>query len=88
MMITDIYVVINSNDQRERLKEAFKEASFSLNILDIRGKEKKKAWALKSHWAAKLDPFAIVMDGDRAVKVFYSETGENIIESLINFLQL
>lgn len=83
----EVHVVYNEDSQRERLEEALKESPFSFTFIDVRGKEKKNAWALKSHWAAKQDPFAIVMDEDKAIKAFYSETGEDIINSLINFLK-
>lgn len=84
----DIYIVYNDNSQRERIEETFKESPFSFTFIDVRGKEKKNAWALKSHWGAKEDPFAIIMEEDKAIKAFYSETGEDIINSLINFLKL
>lgn len=83
----EVHVVYNDNSQKERLEEIFKESPFSFTFIDVRGKEKKNAWALKSHWGAKEDPFAIVMDRDKAIKAFYSETGENVINELIKFLQ-
>lgn len=83
----DIHIVYNEDSQKERIEEAFKESPFSFTFIDVRGKSKKDAWAVKNKWAAKLDPFAIVYNEDRAVKAFYSETGEDIINSLINFLK-
>lgn len=50
-------------------------------------KDKKKAWSLKSHWGAKLDPFIIIMDEDKPIKAFYSEA-ENSINNLILYLNL
>lgn len=82
----EVYIVYNDDLQKERLEEAFKEPPFSLTFIDVRGKEKKNAWAIKNKWAARLDPFAIIMDGDKAIKAFYSETGEDVINSLISFL--
>lgn len=84
-MITEVRVVYNDDSQRKRLEEAFTEPPFSFTFLDVRGKEKKNAWALKSHWGAKEDPFAIVMDGDKALKAFYSEA-DNVIDDLIKYL--
>lgn len=81
----EVYIVYNNDSQRKKLEETFKESPFSFTFIDARGKEKKNAWALKSHWGAKLDPFAIVMDEDKALKAFYSEA-DNVIDDLIKYL--
>lgn len=50
-------------------------------------KGKKEAWKLKSHWAAKLDPFVLITDlEDKPIKVFYSESGD-AIEELNKYLE-
>lgn len=49
-------------------------------------KDKSKAYKLKEHWAAKKTPFAIVYDGEQVKKVFYSEADNNIIDSLVKYL--
>lgn len=87
-MITDVYVVYNDENQVKRIGGAYTlKVSPIFHFMDSQAnKTKKEAWALKSHWAAKEDPFAIVMDGEKAVKAFYSETGEDVIQSLINYL--
>lgn len=48
-------------------------------------KSKKEAWRVKSYYGAKLDPFALVMDGIRPIKAFYTEA-EDVIDSLIKYL--
>lgn len=87
-MITDVYVVYNDVEQIKRIGDTYAlQASPVFHFLSSQSnKTKKEAWALKSHWAAKEDPFAIVMDGDKAVKAFYSETGEDVIKSLLNYI--
>lgn len=85
-MITDVYVVYNDESQIKKIGDTFKVPPIFHFIDSQANKTKKEAWALKSHWAAREDPFAIAMDGDKAVKAFYSETGEDVIQSLINFL--
>lgn len=87
-MITDVYVVYDNIEQVNRIGGTYtlKESPI-FHFLDSKSnKFKKEAWALKSHWAAKQDPFALVMDGDKAIKAFYSETGEGVIQSLINYI--
>lgn len=87
-MITDVYVVYNDVEQIKRIGNTYAlRVSPVFHFIDSQSnKTKKEAWALKSHWAAKEDPFALVMDGEKAIKAFYSETGEDVIESLINFI--
>lgn len=89
-MITDVYVVYDKVEQIKRIGDTYAlqmQGSPVFHFLDSQSnKTKKDAWTLKSHWAAKEDPFAIVMDGEKAVKAFYSETGEDVIKSLLNYL--
>ena len=47
---------------------------------------RKEAYQIKSHWAAKLNPFVVVQEKDKIIKVFYSESGKNAIQQLINYL--
>lgn len=85
--MTDIFVIYDNESQVKRIGDAL-EVSPIFHFIDSMSKKgKKEAWEIKSHWAAKLDPFVLIMDGDKAVKAFYSETGEDVIESLINYLK-
>ena len=48
---------------------------------------KKEAYELKSHWASRKNPFICISnDKDRVIKCFYSETGDDIINSCINYI--
>lgn len=86
-MITDVYVVHNDSTQVKKVEDSCKKESLTFHFIDSQSnKSKKEAWALKAHWAAREDPFALVTDGDKAIKAFYSETGEDIIEELINYI--
>lgn len=85
-MITDVYVVYNNDNVLKRLGGTFKVSPF-FHFIDSRTVNgQKEAFKLKGSWGARLDPFAITFDEDKAVKAFYSETGENVVESLITFL--
>ena len=87
-MITDVFIIYNNEAQIKRVEESciLKNSPFFTYINESSRKGKKEAYALKSHWGARLTPFAICMDGEKAIKAFYSETGEDIIESLIDFI--
>ncbi len=47
---------------------------------------KKEAYKIKSHWSAKKNPFVVVKEGEKIIKVFYSEQNGNAIQDLINYL--
>lgn len=87
-MITDVYVVYNDDKQLRQIggTYALKVSPFFHFIDDRTIQGKKDSYKLKGSWGARLTPFALCMEGETAVKAFYSETGENVIESLINFL--
>ena len=60
----------------------------SLDIELINSKSrigKKKAWKIKNFYGAKLDPFAVILDGEKPIKAFYTEA-EDVIDSLIKYL--
>lgn len=83
-MITDIFIICNK-DQLKKVEDTVKVTSTFHFIDPLSKKGKKEAWALKNYWGAKLDPFAVVMDGDKPIKAFYSES-ENVIDNLIIYL--
>lgn len=77
-----IYVTYNDESQIQKLKEYP-----DIHLIDsLTLKGKKKARTLKSHWSAKLDPFAIIMDGDKPIRAFYSEA-EDVIDNLIKYIE-
>lgn len=75
------------DDKSEDLKKSLENTTF-INIenkefLNINSrKDSKNAHTLKSYYGAKKNPFAVVMDGEKVIKTFYSEnkgcTFENI----------
>lgn len=77
----NVSVTYSDESQIERIKDIQ-----GISLIDSRTKKgKKEAWALKSHWGAKEDPFVLVSKGDKPFKAFYSEAGDAIKE-LINYL--
>lgn len=87
-MITDVYIVYDDDKVIRRVGGTYTiKVSPFFHFIDSRTLNgRKEAFQLKGSWGARMDPFAICMEGDKAVKAFYSETGEDVIESLITFL--
>lgn len=81
----EVIVTYSDKTQIEKL-EALKAPSFHFIDSGTR-KGKKEAWTLKSRWGAKLDPFAIIMKGDKPLKAFYSEA-EDVVNNLITYLNV
>ena len=81
----EVSVVYSDEKQIEKVRE-FSNDSLTFNFIDISTKKgRKDGWALKNYWGAKLDPFAIVIKGNKPIKAFYSES-ENVSEGLFNYL--
>lgn len=87
-MVTDVYLVYNDDTQIKRLGGAYTlKVSPYFHFIDDRTKKgNKDAWTLKNAWSAKKSPFAICMDGNKPIKAFYTEADNDIIKSLINYL--
>lgn len=50
-------------------------------------KERKKAFGVKGSYAAKVDPFAVVLDREgKPQKAFYSEVKECTVDNIATFL--
>lgn len=86
--VMDVYVVYNDDSVLTRIggTDTLKKSPFFHFMDDRTHKGRKDAWKLKGSFGAKLTPFAVVFEGEKPLKAFYSETGEDIIESLINYL--
>lgn len=82
-MITDIYIVCNDSSQEKQVRDSVK-SPLTFHFIDSK-KGSKEARTLKSHWAARLEPFALVMNKDKPIKAFYSEA-EDVINNLIKYL--
>ena len=87
-MITDVYLVYNDDNHTRQIGGTYTlKVSPFFHFIDDRTLEgRKDAFKLKSSWGSRMTPFALCMDGEKAVKAFYSETGEDVIKSLIDYL--
>ncbi len=83
--MTEVFIVYNDDKQIEKVKEIHNE-SLTFHFINTNdGKGKKEGLKLKNYWAAKLEPFAIILQNGKPIKAFYSEY-ENIIDKLYNYL--
>jgi hypothetical protein len=86
-MITDVYIVYNDTSFIKKFGDTSLKVSPFFHFIDETTRQgKKEAFALKGHWGTRMTPFIICFDKETPVKAFYSETGENIIQSLIDYL--
>ena len=81
----DIYITYNDKNQIDKIGDTSKYSPIFHFIDVLTNKGKKDAWKIKSHYAAKLDPFAVILEDNKPIKAFYSEA-EDVIDSLIKYL--
>ena len=80
-------VVYENKKDRELLNLIYSEVPLFIDYIDFNTKNgRKEAYAVKSKWSAKLNPFVVLQEGEKIIKVFYSEKG-NAIQQLINYLK-
>lgn len=82
----DVYIIYNNDEVLKKLGGTLKVSPFFHFVDDRTRKGKKDSWKIKGGFGAKLTPFAVVYEGEKPLKAFYSETGENVIDSLIDYL--
>lgn len=83
-MITDVIIVINSDEQKQRIIDSITNDLF-YTFIDER-LDKSKAYKFKYMFGTKMIPFAVAYDKDKPIKGFYGEAKEDVIESLIKYL--
>lgn len=84
----EIRLVYNEDSQIERIKNANLKPNLFFHFIDERTRKGlKESWKVKGGFAARQSPFAVIYDGEKPVKAFYTEADDDIIESLINYLK-
>ena len=48
---------------------------------------KKEAYALKSDWGARKEPFILVKHKDKVLRCFYSEESNKVIDNALQFIK-
>ena len=80
-------IVYDNKKDKEFLDLVDSKVPIFVRYIDYNTKEgRKEAYQIKSHWAARLNPFVVIQEKDKIIKVFYSESGKNAIQQLINYL--
>lgn len=83
----DVYIVHNDPTIKDRLMYSEINSDAFYHFIDegtLKGKS--QAFKLKNEWSARKTPFIAVYDGDKMVKGFYSEADNDVINSLIEYL--
>lgn len=84
-MITVKFVYNNPSD-KDRVLDANLQDIF-LELYDEGSyKEKKQAYKLKASCGARMTPFVAVYEGDELIKAFYTEADDDVLKSLIKYL--
>ncbi len=83
-MITDVIIVINSDEQKDKITDSIHNDLF-YSFIDER-LDKTKAYKFKYMFGTKITPFAVAYDKDKPIRGFYGEAKEDVIESLIKYL--
>lgn len=79
-------VIYDNKKDRELLNLVDSKFPIFIKYIDFNTVDgRKEAYQVKSHWAARMNPFVVVQEGEEIIKVFYSES-ENAITQLINYL--
>lgn len=84
----EVYIVFNENSQKEKIQNANLKPNLFFHFIDERTRKGlKEAWKIKGGFSARQSPFAIIYDGEKPIKAFYSEA-EDVIQSLIEYLKI
>ena len=82
-------IVYDNNKDRELLElidSKFPIFIHYINFNTVKGR--KEAYRIKSEWGAKMNPFVVIEhdSSETLPQVFYTESGSNAIQQLINYL--
>ena len=85
----EVYVIYNDDNQLQRIKDSEFKLNPFFHFMDYRiYKERKNAFKIMGHFASKKPPFVgIYDDSGKALKGFYSEASNDVINDLINYLK-
>ena len=83
----DVYIVHDNPDIEDIVWRIPLESEQPfIHFLDVI-KDKSKAFKLKQEWGARKNPFCLLERDGKVEKAFYSETGEDAISQMINYLK-
>ncbi len=80
-------IVYDDKKDRELLNLVDSKFPIFIEYIDFNTVEgRKEAYRVKSYWGARKNPFVVVQEEEKIIKVFYTENGKNAIQQLINYL--
>lgn len=81
-------IIYDNIKDRELLNLIDSKFPIFINYIDFNtAKGRKESFKIKSHWGAIKNPFVVINEEDKVIKVFYSDAkGFNAIQQLINYL--
>ena len=83
----DIYIVHDTSNIEDIIWAIPTEIEPFIHFLDINSKkDRSKAFKFKQTWGARKNPFCLMEKDGKPMKAFYTETGDDAIKQLINFL--
>ena len=82
----EVIVIYDNKKDRELLNLVDSKFPIFIKYIDFNTIDgRKEAYQVKSHWAARMNPFVVVQDNEKIIEVFYSEKN-NAINQLISYL--
>ena len=79
-------VVYDNKKDKELLDLINSKVPIFIDYIDFNTQNgRKEAYKVKSYWGAKMNPFVVLKEDEKIIKVFYSEKN-NAINQLITFL--
>jgi len=89
-MLIMLELLLVSNDLNDEKKVLSRESpsGYYFSFLDSGSMLcRADAYALKSEWGAREDPFALVKDKDKVLRCFYSEKSSNVVDEALDFIK-
>jgi hypothetical protein len=86
--MVELVLVSNNLDDEKKVLSRESPSGYYFSFLDLGSMLcRADAYALKSEWGARKDPFALVKDKDKVLRCFYSEESNNVIDEALDFIK-
>lgn len=84
----DIYIIHDNPNVEDIIWKIPSMIEPFIHFLDIGSiKDRNKAFKIKQDWGARKNPFCLIEKDGKVEKVFYTETGVDAIDQVINYLK-
>ena len=86
--MVELVLISNNLDDEKKVLSRESPSGYYFSFLDLGSMLcRADAYALKSEWGARKDPFALVKNKDKVLRCFYSEEGKDVIDEALNFIE-